>query len=163
MRCRARCAFRKPRRRGNMVVSAWSVRSSHRPRWMPGNGGLFADTILPDPANPERMLRRNLSWWCYRTDDGGRTWTAQNRGIRAMFVPTSTRVRACVHKMRCTLPVPNVFSFKITGLVSLDANAKTGRTLPMASVGFWFRHVIHPKNQIGLHRSRGVRPVSLRV
>ncbi len=27
----------------------------HRPRWMPGNGGLMLHTILPDPVNKDRM------------------------------------------------------------------------------------------------------------
>src|SRR5689334_24442470 len=59
----------------------------HRPRWVPGNGGLALHTILLDPANRQRMYVAISAGGVYRTDDGGQTWTAQNRGIRAMFVP----------------------------------------------------------------------------
>ncbi len=54
----------------------------HRPRWMPGNGGLILHTILPDPSNKDRMYVAVSAGGVYRTDDGGVTWQARNNGIR---------------------------------------------------------------------------------
>jgi serine/threonine protein kinase len=72
----------------------------HRPRWMSGNGGLALHSILLDPANHERIYVAISAGGVYRTDDGGRTWTAQNRGIRAMFMPDKyPEFGQCVHKI----------------------------------------------------------------
>src|SRR5213083_971835 len=59
----------------------------HRTRWMPSNGGLCLHTIVLDPANSQRMYVAISSGGVYRTEDGGSTWTAQNQGIRVMFMP----------------------------------------------------------------------------
>jgi serine/threonine protein kinase len=72
----------------------------HRPRWMPGNGGLALHTILLDPVNQQRMYIAISSGGVYRTDDGGNSWTAQNRGIRATFMPNKyPEFGQCVHKI----------------------------------------------------------------
>lgn len=72
----------------------------HRPRWVPGNGGLALHTILPDPTNHQRMYVAISAGGVYRTNDGGRTWNARNRGIRAMFMPDKyPEFGQCVHKI----------------------------------------------------------------
>jgi serine/threonine protein kinase len=72
----------------------------HRPRWMPGNGGLALHTILLDPSNNERMYVAISAGGVYRTDDGGRSWMARNRGVRAMFMPDRyPEFGQCVHKI----------------------------------------------------------------
>jgi hypothetical protein len=72
----------------------------HRPRWMPGNGGLALHTIVLDPADSQRMYVAVSSGGVYRTSDGGCTWTAQNRGIRAMLMPDKyPEFGQCVHKI----------------------------------------------------------------
>ena len=72
----------------------------HRPLWMPGNGGLALHTILLDPADNRRMYVAISSGGVYRTNDGGRTWTAQNQGIRAMTMPERyPEFGQCVHKI----------------------------------------------------------------
>jgi serine/threonine protein kinase len=72
----------------------------HRPRWVPGNGGLALHTILLDPTNSQRMYVAISSGGVYRTDDGGRIWTAQNRGIRATFMSNKyPEFGQCVHKI----------------------------------------------------------------
>jgi serine/threonine protein kinase len=72
----------------------------HRPRWMPGNGGLTLHTIVFDPTNALRMYVAISSGGVYRTDDGGCTWTARNRGIRAVFMPNKyPEFGQCVHKI----------------------------------------------------------------
>jgi hypothetical protein len=74
----------------------------HRPKWEPGGGGLCLHTILPDPGDPERMWVAISTGGVYRTDDGGATWQARNKGIRAVFMPEDRQYPEfgqCVHKV----------------------------------------------------------------
>ena len=74
----------------------------HRPQWMPGGGGLCLHTILPDPANPERLFVAISTGGVYRTDDGGKNWQPRNKGIRARFLPPDQQYPEwgqCVHKV----------------------------------------------------------------
>ena len=74
----------------------------HRPQWQPGGGGLCLHTILPDPANKDRMHIAISTGGVYRTDDGGKTWEVRNKGVRAQFMPEGQRYPEfgqCVHKI----------------------------------------------------------------
>lgn len=72
----------------------------HRPRWVPGGGGLCLHTIVLDAANPERMGVAISTAGFYRTDDGGRNWHARNHGVRAPFLPDPhPEFGQCVHKV----------------------------------------------------------------
>lgn len=72
----------------------------HRPRWQPGNGGLCLHTILLDPEEERRMYIAISAGGVYRTDDGGSTWEAKNRGIRVAYQPDKyPEFGQCVHKM----------------------------------------------------------------
>jgi len=72
----------------------------HRPRWEPGGGGLCLHTIVPDGANPNRMFIAISTGGVYRTDDGGRTWAAKSKGVRADFLPDKhPEFGQCVHKI----------------------------------------------------------------
>ena len=55
----------------------------HRPQWQPGGGGLCLHTVLVHPHDPERLLIAISAAGVYRSDDGGDTWRAANRGIVA--------------------------------------------------------------------------------
>ena len=71
-----------------------------RARWEPGGGGLCLHTILPDPANRDRMLVAISTGGVYRTEDGGRTWRSRNQGVRADFLPDKhPEFGQCVHKV----------------------------------------------------------------
>jgi serine/threonine protein kinase len=72
----------------------------HRPRWMPGMGGLCLHTILQHPTDPGRMHVGISAAGVYRTEDAGRTWQARNRGIRVTFMPERfPEFGQCVHKI----------------------------------------------------------------
>src|SRR5260221_8720447 len=72
----------------------------HRPRLMPGNGGLILHTILPDPCNKDRMYVAVSAGGVYRTEDGGTTWQARNNGVRVLFLPEKyPEFGQCVHKI----------------------------------------------------------------
>jgi serine/threonine protein kinase/photosystem II stability/assembly factor-like uncharacterized protein len=72
----------------------------HRPRWMPGLGGLCLHTILLHPTDPGRIHVGISAAGVYRTEDAGRTWQARNRGIRVTFLPERfPEFGQCVHKI----------------------------------------------------------------
>jgi photosystem II stability/assembly factor-like uncharacterized protein len=74
----------------------------HRPQWQPGGGGLCLHTVLPDPANDQRLFVAISTGGVYRTDDGGKNWQPRNKGIRAKFMPPDQQFPEwgqCVHKV----------------------------------------------------------------
>ena len=72
----------------------------HRAKWQPGGGGLCLHTIIPHATDKERMLIAMSTGGVYRTDDGGKTWRASNRGVRAEFLPDKyPEFGQCVHKV----------------------------------------------------------------
>ncbi|MGZ6271510.1 MAG: WD40/YVTN/BNR-like repeat-containing protein [Candidatus Limnocylindrales bacterium] len=71
-----------------------------RESWQPGNGGLCLHTILAHPTDPQRMWVGISAVGCFATEDGGATWEARNRGVRADFLPDPyPETGQCVHKM----------------------------------------------------------------
>ncbi len=72
----------------------------HRPKWMPGGGGLCLHSIVMDPRDRRRMGVAISTAGFYRTDDGGATWRPRNKGVRAVFLPnTMPEFGQCVHKV----------------------------------------------------------------
>ncbi|MGH9109577.1 MAG: WD40/YVTN/BNR-like repeat-containing protein [Acidimicrobiales bacterium] len=70
------------------------------PSWQPGAGGMCLHTLLLDPANPGRMYAAISAAGAFRTDDGGATWKAINRGLRSEHIPDPTaEVGHCVHRI----------------------------------------------------------------
>ncbi len=69
--------------------------------WQPGAGGMCLHTIIQDPANPKRMVTAISAAGAFRTDDGGVTWHAINRGLQSgdgLPDPTA-EVGHCVHSI----------------------------------------------------------------
>ena len=68
------------------------------PKWQPGAGGMCLHTVLLDPADPRRMFIAISAAGAFRTEDGGATWRAINRGLVSNFMPDPTaEVGHCVH------------------------------------------------------------------
>ncbi len=121
----------------------------HRPRWMPGNGGLALHTILLDPADNQRMYVAISSGGVYRTNDGGRTWTAQNRGIRATFIPDKCpEFGQCVHKIAMHPERPERMFLQNHGGVYRSDNYGESWTEIVNGLpsDFGFAVVMHPRN-----------------
>jgi hypothetical protein len=84
---------------------SWSLIESlydhpQRGQWFPGNGGLALHSIALDPAHPQRMYVGISAAGVYRTDDGGQTWLARNKNVRADFHPDRfPEFGQCVHKL----------------------------------------------------------------
>jgi len=76
------------------------LKHPHRDKWMPGGGGLCLHTVVPHPTNHKSMIIAISTGGCYRTDDGGDSWTARNQGVRAVFLPNKyPEFGQCVHKI----------------------------------------------------------------
>jgi hypothetical protein len=121
----------------------------HRPRWMPGNGGLALHTILLDPANNQRMYVAISAGGVYRTDDGGTNWTAQNRGIRVTFMPDKgPEFGQCVHKIAMHPAHPErLFLQNHWGLYRSDNYAENWTDIANGVPSdFGFAVVMHPRN-----------------
>jgi hypothetical protein len=84
--------------RYELVRGLWE--HPHRAEWGAGAGGQAIHTILPHPADPQRVLVAMSAGGVYRTTDGGATWSAANTGIKAYFLPDQfPEFGQCVHKV----------------------------------------------------------------
>jgi serine/threonine protein kinase len=121
----------------------------HRPRWVPGNGGLALHTIVMDPAEQRRMYVAISSGGVYRTDDGGYSWTPQNRGVRATFMPNKyPEFGQCVHKIVMHPDRPErLFLQNHWGLYRSDDHAQSWIDVANGVPSdFGFAMVVHPHN-----------------
>src|SRR4249919_1345066 len=77
--------------------------------WQPGAGGMCLHTIMLDRSNPQRMYIAISAAGAFRTDDGGKTWRAINRGLRSEYIPDpAAEVGHCVHRLAMHPSRPNV-------------------------------------------------------
>jgi serine/threonine protein kinase/photosystem II stability/assembly factor-like uncharacterized protein len=119
----------------------------HRPRWLPGNGGLCLHTILLDPVDAKRMYVAISSAGVYRTDDGGQTWHAHNRGVRVVHMPEKyPEFGQCVHKIVMHPAKPErLFLQNHWGLYRSDDAAANWQDIASGVPSdFGFTMVIHP-------------------
>ena len=121
----------------------------HRPRWMPGNGGLALHTIVLDPVDDQRMYVAISAGGVYRTNDGGLTWTPQNQGIRAVTMPEKYPVFGqCVHKIAMHPARPErLFLQSHWGLYCSDNRAENWHDIANGVPSdFGFAMITHPRN-----------------
>ena len=78
--------------------------------WQPGAGGMCLHTIVQDPSNPQRIYIAISAAGAFRTDDGGKTWRAINRGLKSQYeLPDpDAEVGHCVHRIAMHPSRPNV-------------------------------------------------------
>ncbi len=104
-------------------------------------------TILPDPANPKRMMIAISTAGTYRTDDGGATWQARNQGVRAEFLPDKyPEFGQCVHKIVQHPAKPErLFLQNHWGLYRSDDSGNSWKDIANGVPSdFGFCMVIHP-------------------
>ena len=121
----------------------------HRPRWLPANGGLALHSVVLDPTNPQRMYVAISSGGVYRTDDGGLTWAAKNRGVRATFMPDKyPEFGQCVHKIVMHPSRPErLFLQNHWGLYRTDDCGENWTDIANGVPSdFGFALLVHPRN-----------------
>ena len=68
--------------------------------WQPGAGGLCLHTIVLHPTDEQRIITAVSAAGAFRTDDGGSSWTAINKGLQSEGIPDpDAEVGHCVHKL----------------------------------------------------------------
>jgi serine/threonine protein kinase len=119
----------------------------HRPRWMPGFGGLALHTILPDPAEKDRVYVAISAGGAYVTNDAGETWQAVNKGVRVVFAPERyPEFGQCVHKIVQHPSRPErLFLQNHWGLYRSDNGGETWQDIANAVPSdFGFAMAMHP-------------------
>ncbi len=85
--------------------ATWSELSGLRqhgsgPHWQPGAGGMCLHTILLHPSDESRIFTAISAAGAFRTDDGGTSWTAINKGLQSDGIPDpDAEVGHCVHNL----------------------------------------------------------------
>jgi photosystem II stability/assembly factor-like uncharacterized protein len=83
-------------------------------RWAPGAGGMGLHTILIDKTNPNRIYIAISAAGAFRTDDGGKTWKAINRGLKSNYMPEPMpEVGFCVHRIAMNPARPNTLFMQL--------------------------------------------------
>ena len=69
-----------------------------RDSWSPGNGGLCAHVVLTDPASEDRIWCGISAVGVWRSDDGGASWAAKNKGVPVILEDQKHKdIGFCVH------------------------------------------------------------------
>lgn len=86
------------------------LRSVKGHEWSPGAGGMCLHTILLDPNDPNRIVVAISAAGAFRTDDGGETWHAINKGLKSHWeLPNpESEVGHCVHSLAMHPSKPGV-------------------------------------------------------
>jgi len=97
------------------------------PHWQPGAGGMCLHTIVLDPTDAARIYVAISAAGVFRTDDGGITWRATNRGLVSQGIPDpDAEVGHCVHRLAMHPSRPNVlFMQKHWDVMRSDDGADT--------------------------------------
>ncbi len=85
--------------------SSWTELSGLRthgsgPHWQPGAGGMCLHTILLHPTDESRIFTAVSAAGAFRSDDGGASWAAINKGLQSGGIPDpEAEVGHCVHNL----------------------------------------------------------------
>jgi photosystem II stability/assembly factor-like uncharacterized protein len=70
------------------------------PQWQPGAGGMCLHTVLLHPTDASRLFTAISAAGAFRSDDGGASWAAINKGLQSEGIPDpDAEVGHCVHKL----------------------------------------------------------------
>ena len=130
----------------SLVRGLWD--HPHRTQWQPGGGGLCLHTVLVHPDDPDRLLIAISAAGVYRSDDGGTSWRASNRGIVVEFLPDGEDLEfgQCVHKVARDAGDPERLYLQHHGGIyrSDDGGEAWTAMTGIAGMDFGFPVVAHP-------------------
>jgi photosystem II stability/assembly factor-like uncharacterized protein len=121
-----------------------------RPTWEPGNGGLILHSIIPHPADPMRAWVAISAVGTFATEDGGESWEARNRGVRADFNPDPAPVTGqCVHRLVAAAGEPlRLYQQNHCGVYRSDDAGSTWTEITAGLPSqFGFPMVAHPRER----------------
>lgn len=116
-------------------------------RWFPGKGGLCCHSVLPHPADPDRLWVGISAVGVFRTDDGGDSWTLQNDGLEVAAPDDDHEtLGSCVHQLVLDPTDPDrLFQQNHLGVYrSTDAGEHWERIDDGLPSTFGFPLVLHP-------------------
>jgi hypothetical protein len=116
----------------------------HARQWHPGNGGLCMHTIIRDG---NRVHLGISTGGHYVSEDGGKTFSAANKGVGAGFLPDPyPEFGQCVHKMARHPSAPDrLFMQNHGGVYRSDDHAATWQPIEDGlPARFGFPMVVHP-------------------
>jgi photosystem II stability/assembly factor-like uncharacterized protein len=120
-----------------------------RPGWQPGAGGLILHSIVPHPTDPDHLWIAISAVGTFETTDGGKTWTARNKGIRADFMPEPLpETGMCVHKLVAAAGEPeHLYQQNHCGVYrTFDGGASWEEITGSLPTDFGFPMVTHPRD-----------------
>ncbi len=120
----------------------------HRPEWAAGFGGQAIHTVLPHPSDGDAMLVAMSTGGVYRTADSGATWSADNTGIKAYFMPDPwPEFGQCVHKVaRDAADADRLYAQNHHGVYRSDDGGKSWESIADGLPSdFGFGMVAHPR------------------
>lgn len=129
----------------SLVRSLWD--HPHRPQWGAGFGGQAIHTIVPDPADAQRITVAMSTGGVYRSVDGGDSWTPANTGIKAYFFPDPwPEFGQCVHKVAAHPDAPQrLFAQNHHGVYRSDDGGDQWVSIADGlPADFGFPIVVHP-------------------
>jgi hypothetical protein len=121
-----------------------------RDQWQPGGGGLVLHSILPHPKDEDRLHVAVSAAGTFATEDGGATWTPENAGVRADFLPTRyPEVGQCVHReVRDGLRPDRTFQQNHCGVYRRDPGKGRWRDISRGLPSrFGFPMAAHPRRE----------------
>ncbi len=97
--------------------------------WAPGAGGLCLHTILLDREDKDRIFTAISAAGVFKSEDGGRSWKAANRGLRSEQIPDpDAEVGHCVHHLAMHPSRPQtIYMQKHWDVMRSDDGAETWR------------------------------------
>ncbi len=99
--------------------------------WMPGAGGLCLHSVLLDPRGNGTIYTAISAAGVFRSDDGGQSWEAANRGLLTDGIPDpDAEAGHCVHRLAMHPSRPDVlFMQKHWDVMRSDDGAQSWREI----------------------------------